>query len=108
MVSDHERLNEMPIFISGWVGLAQRDTFLNLNIVKIPTNMKKKINITFPVGSYYPGDKLPIFWIGLPVFAITLRLSTINNVHYQNRITYGHTSQLFTVNPIWLPQYSLY
>ena len=54
------------------------------------------------------GQTTHLFWIGLPVFAITLRLSTINNVHYQNRITYGHTSQLFTVNPIWLPQYSLY
>merc|ERR1712082_202012 len=47
------------------------------------------------------GQTTHLFWIGLPVFAITLRLSTINNVYYQNRITnYGHTSQLFTGRPI--------
>ena len=38
----------------------KRHIFLNFNIIKMPRNMKKKRNITFPVRTYYPGDKPPI------------------------------------------------
>ena len=52
-------------------------------MAKMAANMKKKRYITFPVRSYYPWDKPPLF-VDRLILAITLRLSAI--IYYQNRI----------------------